>query len=133
MCRNLVNNTRICSKCRGRLYALNNPLGRVVSKLRSRSKRKGIEFDLTVEYLKSLPLIEHYMTQRAENPNQFHIDRIDPLKGYVKGNIRVVEASENLRKAYTDKKVHEWERQRLNGQEEMPWEDQMDEEIECPF
>lgn len=69
-----------------------------------RSSRCGISFDLTVEdiiipnvcpYL-GVPLIAHkYEGRHADSPS---LDRVDPMKGYVKGNVEVISELANRMK-----------------------------------
>ena len=56
-----------------------------------RAMRDKIGWDLTIEYLKSLPLICHYsgynLTLLANKENTVSLDRIDSQIGYTKDNV----------------------------------------------
>ena len=64
---------------------------------RHRAKKKGLEFDLTVDYLMSIfpadgrcPVFGvEFLLERAGmiDPNSLSLDRIDNSKGYVQGNV----------------------------------------------
>lgn len=74
----------------------------LIKSARRRAKKKNIEFDIDIEWLTSqfenqnnrcaLTNIEFYIpTERnIKNPFSPSLDRIDPTKGYVKNNVRVV-------------------------------------------
>lgn len=79
--------------------------------IKKRAKEKGIPFDLTVEDFKTLfdnapthcPILgikfEHRKIGSKDGSKQNHsapsIDRLDPKKGYVKGNVMVMSAMAN--------------------------------------
>ncbi len=60
---------------------------------KSESKRKGIPFNLTADYLKSIwtpccPVFgESFVKHDKKHPFCPALDRIDPSKGYVEGNV----------------------------------------------
>ena len=62
---------------------------------RSECKRKNIPYDLTPEYLAQIwtemcPVFNIPLSLNHKGRGSFysaHLDRIDPLKGYVKGNV----------------------------------------------
>jgi hypothetical protein len=83
------------------------------SEIRCRSKRLGIEFNVTIEYLWDLFLIQdkkcaltglplRFETQRRrKNPGMEQtasLDRIDSDKGYIEGNIQWVHKDVNIMK-----------------------------------
>ena len=77
----------------------NNPFKKLLSNVRYRSKQKGLEFDLDLEYLKSLdrdtcPYLDVPISfnlpkvRRGQaHPQAKSLDRINSAKGYVKGNV----------------------------------------------
>jgi len=72
---------------------------------KSRAKKNGIPFDLTPEYLESIwtdicPVfgIELVVGSGAKSDASYSLDRIDPDKGYVQGNVVVVSFKANRMK-----------------------------------
>lgn len=73
---------------------------------KTRAKSKGWEFDLTLDDIvipEVCPILETKLTRgdhkRWEAPeNTISLDRIDPTKGYVKGNVRVISTLANTMK-----------------------------------
>ena len=70
-----------------------------LSIVKSRSKKKNLEFNLTIEYLKSIypknnmcPLLNIPLDWKSshKHPNTPSLDRIDSSKGYIKGNVQWV-------------------------------------------
>jgi hypothetical protein len=68
---------------------------------KAESKRKGIPYDLTPEYLESIwtdkcPVFEvlfvRFDKSHSHSPT---LDRVDPSKGYVKGNVKYICARAN--------------------------------------
>lgn len=93
---------------------------RTLWKAKERAKRKELPFNLTTAYVLSImadecpvfgePFILHGTKTGADmTPN---IDRIDPAKGYVEGNIAVISAKANkIKSSYQSKdlyKVAQW-------------------------
>lgn len=84
----------------------NNPFNMVFIVKRSWCKARGVPFDLDAEYLKSiwtgvcpalgitlsLPLQKNAVGGR---PNSANLDRLDPTKGYVKGNVSWISGRAN--------------------------------------
>ncbi len=54
------------------------------------AKVRNLEFDLTLEEIKSMPLVCYYtkqvLTMESRKPNTISLERIDNTKGYIKGN-----------------------------------------------
>lgn len=72
-----------------------NPSAVWLIRIRKRAKELGLEFSLSAEDLKipaTCPLLGIPLLRGGEQnaPNTPSLDRIDPQKGYVKGNVRVV-------------------------------------------
>ena len=104
-CNSDVNSTpKVCKETIGetptkREWDKNNPFKKLLSNVRYRSKQKGLEFDLDLEYLKSLDRdtcpylncpIEFNLpiVKRGQaHPRAKSLDRINSAKGYVKGNV----------------------------------------------
>jgi hypothetical protein len=80
---------------------------RNLGQIKNRAKRKNIEFDLDFEYVESLavnicPVFDFDLSWgQAEGKILFNspsLDRIDPSKGYVKGNIQFISHLANTMK-----------------------------------
>lgn len=63
------------------------------------------EFRLTYAEFCALAEASGYDRNAGREVGCLHIDRIDPRLGYVPGNVRALEASENSRKGYVDRLV----------------------------
>lgn len=76
-----------------------NPARRMLAAAKDRAKAKGLPFDLTLNDVIipvlcpvfGVPLVQH----TAYAPS---LDRIEPEKGYVKGNVQVISRKANLMK-----------------------------------
>lgn len=86
-------------------YAQKNREKYIHTQLRNRAKRRGIEFDLDVEdiVLPDLcPVLGVAMSlgtgSGKRSWHSYSVDRIDPSKGYVKGNIQIVCMRANVMK-----------------------------------
>lgn len=68
----------------------------MLERARQRARKKGFDFDLTVEDITPLPAHCPVFGQPFEpnnghqNPNAYSLDRIDNSKGYVRGNVAVI-------------------------------------------
>src|SRR4051812_41029308 len=55
------------------------------------AKARGYEWGLTIEFLRSLPLVCHYtgqeLTLEIKQPNTVSLDRIDNTRGYLPDNV----------------------------------------------
>ena len=66
--------------------------------IRAKDKKKGYNFDIDLEYILKILEKQHYrcaitgikMTHKHNDIRAVSIDRIDSLKGHVKGNIQLV-------------------------------------------
>lgn len=73
-----------------------------VQSIRKRSERKGLEFDLTVDDLADIPThcpvlgIPIQIGSDTAHDNSPSVDRIDPAKGYVRGNIAIISNRANM-------------------------------------
>lgn len=77
-------------------YLRNNPIDRLFFSSQSRSKKSGVDFNISKEdivvpthcpYL-GVPLTN--ISGQGRQPSNLSLDRIDNTKGYVKGNIQVI-------------------------------------------
>lgn len=74
-----------------------DPVARMLYTAKARAKRLGIRFNLTRDDLEPLPKRCPVLGVRLQvascgtaRPNSYSIDRINPKKGYVPGNVAVI-------------------------------------------
>tara|TARA_B110000977_G_scaffold174294_1_gene228037 strand:- start:45 stop:509 length:465 start_codon:yes stop_codon:yes gene_type:complete len=83
---------------------------RCVPHYKRQAKLKGCEFNLTKEYLESIfplnnlcPILKIKMSKSMQRHNLFYssasLDRIDNLKGYIKGNVHFISRKANTMKS----------------------------------
>lgn len=96
-----VKGRKECHGCIGRRWRNNNPIKAAYRDLRSNAKRRGKEFIITFEYFKNLCKDTGYIEGKGRFKSCLTIDRVNPLMGYVEGNIRVILNSDNSRKGAT--------------------------------
>lgn len=90
----------VCPTCQSRLYRANNPAKEIFRQIKDRAQRRNQIFELTfAEFMAEIEGTE-YLTRRGTGIDELHLDRIEVWRGYVKGNIRVITAEENLRKQH---------------------------------
>lgn len=77
----------------------------ILSQAKKRSKEKNLEFNLTMGHLISIknntcPILGHEILYKSgiDNKRSASLDRIDPNKGYIKGNVKIVSSEGNLLK-----------------------------------
>ena len=92
-----------------RAWNLANPTRYILNNCRSRAKREGIEFNLSIDdiiipevcpYLK-IPLT--LILGEGKQESNISIDRIDPTKGYIKGNVQIISKKANTMKSNASK------------------------------
>lgn len=95
-----------CKSCRKEVAASKykeNPFKTMIRSKRSECKKKGLEFNLTEEYLKKLwtgvcPVFNVPITIGNSGMGSHmsgHLDRLDPDKGYIKGNVMFITGRAN--------------------------------------
>lgn len=67
-----------------------NPMKYAFNTLRNNAKRRGKEFTITFEYFKEFCFITKHMENKGIHRSGYGVDRIDPTKGYIPGNIRSI-------------------------------------------
>jgi hypothetical protein len=87
---------------------LNNPNRFLLSRAKSRAKKKGLEFNIDKSDIDvpiicpilGIPIIKEYKkgTKGGPSPNSPSLDRVDNSLGYVKGNVRVISHKANTMK-----------------------------------
>lgn len=81
-----------------------NPISYLLTKARERCKVSGVEFSILKEDIiipEFCPLLGTKLVTvlgSGYNPNNLSLDRIDPSKGYVKGNVQVLSRKANIMK-----------------------------------
>jgi hypothetical protein len=77
---------------------LTDPEGIILSNAKSRAKKKGLDFNITREDLVcpefcpllGIPLMPTKGTGLHATDNSPSVDRLDPAKGYIKGNVWII-------------------------------------------
>lgn len=92
----------LCATCRKRKARILHPLKHAFYDLRTNAKRRGISFDLTFDQFKKFAIKTEYVYGRGKSKDSFHIDRINPNKGYTTDNIQVLSNELNQLKKYLD-------------------------------
>lgn len=82
----------LCSRCAMREWREENPYHALLAHLRWRAKKKGLDFDLHIEWF------TEFLNGSKYNRTEHHIDRISVAKGYVMGNLQVLPITENIAK-----------------------------------
>jgi len=88
-----------------------------LASVRKRCKEKGIDYDLDLEFIRSIipnrcPILGIELTYDDHIDKSPSIDRLDPNKGYVKGNVSIISNRANRLKnngtAEEHKLIYEW-------------------------
>jgi hypothetical protein len=89
-----------------RKYQQTYPLRTMLCTIKNRCKKNNVEFDLTEEFIYSIspeycPILDLKLTTekgKGLQPNALSIDRMDPIKGYTKDNVRILSHKANRMK-----------------------------------
>lgn len=100
--RGVLKRESICQHCKSRQWRANNPILNAFKCIKSRAKRTGIAFSLTVQQFTTFCVVTGFVEKRGRSSGSLHIDRIDPAKGYEVGNIQVLTATQNIHKRDAD-------------------------------
>lgn len=97
-------------KIAARRWYENSPWRFMYDRARRRARSRSIEFDITTEYIKAIwpsdnrcPVLKQlfrFGDLGRMCPNSPSLDRIDPTRGYVKGNVAVISMAANQMKSY---------------------------------
>lgn len=87
---------KTCCKCRARRWVANNPAKAAYKALRGSANRRKIPFRLSFAQFLVLCEKTGYLLSKGCEADKLHVDRIDHLKGYEDGNIRVITCRENV-------------------------------------
>lgn len=82
----------------------NSPASNMLTKAKYRAKANGLEFSITEEDIiipdvcpvLGMPL--SYNAGKGKTDSSYSLDRIDPTKGYIKGNVQVMSSLANVMK-----------------------------------
>lgn len=104
---------RLCINAWMKDYYRRDPVWSMLRRARARSQKEGFEFNLTVADLTPLPSVcpifkvPLRLSEVAQDPNAYSIDRIDNARGYVRGNIAVMSYRANRLKNDGSAEDHE--------------------------
>lgn len=113
-CRNLSvtgkRNGALCHKHRHYLWRRNHPELNTYHNVKKHAKSRGIPFQLSFpEFMEVCTLGSYDFVNRPGDYGKYpSIDRINPTKGYVVGNIRVITVSENSIKGNRERHQGGW-------------------------
>lgn len=105
---------RISNSEKSRRYRAKNPIRYAYHNLKSNSKRRGKEFDLTFEQFKEFCYKTNYIQGKGITKDSYSIDRKDNDKGYTIDNIRILTVSENSKKG-NKQLVFDWDYEERRG------------------
>ena len=94
-CPNNRRDGNFCNKCIKRKQSAKNPIRTSYYNLRTNAKRRGKEFNLTLEEFTKFAIETEYINKRGKTAKSYSIDRMDNSKGYSIDNIMVLTLSEN--------------------------------------
>lgn len=102
-----VGTNRFCSKHNHRYQKHKNPMNHTFHILRSHATERGIKFSLSMEEFKDFCQETGYMDTKGKSRLSSSIDRKDPLIGYTRNNIQILELGANTSKMHEDNKNNE--------------------------
>lgn len=86
-----LNNKDKVAKWTKKRYSYDMTLDKKIKEWKTKAKKRNIEWNLTTEYIKSIPMVCFYtgeeLTVDRNKDNTISLDRIDSNKGYVEGNV----------------------------------------------
>lgn len=101
----------LCNKCNSERVKCTDPISKIYMRAKARAKAKGYAFDIEISDItipKQCPIMGIDLIYHTGSPggkkNSPSIDKIDPLKGYVKGNIRIISHLANMMKSNASEK-----------------------------
>lgn len=98
-----VGKSRFCSKHRHRYRKYSDIVSYTFYLLKGNAKRRGKEFSITLDYFREWCKETGYIQKKGRNKMSMTIDRIDPNKGYVKGNLQMITNRDNVVKMHNQK------------------------------
>lgn len=121
--------SKTCCKCRHEIEKERDPERYFYGVLKRNAKRRGHEFNLTLDEFRKFCLRTEYINKKGIKRNSLTIDRIDETKGYRADNIQVLKNHENV------KKYVKWISRDQHGKSEFKTFKKVDEtkQGDCPF
>ena len=86
-------------RVRSQQQYINNPTERLWSAAKLRAKQQGLDFNIEVSDIiipDVCPILKQPLIRKTRHPPS--LDRIDPSKGYIKGNVWVISRKANVMK-----------------------------------
>ena len=92
---------RICKACNTERVKCKSPESKMLARAKSRAKSRGIEFSISLDDInipERCPIMDFELEVHKGRlqKNSPSLDRIDPDKGYVKGNVWVISSLANI-------------------------------------
>lgn len=79
------------------------------------AKRRGHSWELTFEEFQEFAVEVDLIKKAGRLRQSYHIDRIDPTKGYTRDNIQALTNVANVQKMHKDKKIYQHDVPRGTG------------------
>ena len=77
-----------------------NPFKYAYNTLKNNSKRRGVPFNLSLDQFKEFAIRVDYLYWKGIYKTAYHIDRIDPIKGYILSNLQLMTNEANVKKRH---------------------------------
>ena len=127
-CRNAAAHHKagLCHRHHQTRFRMRHARSGLYASLRDHAKQRGLEFRLGYDYFRGMVDALAYHDRGAETRGEVPtFDRIDPTKGYVEGNLRIITLSDNAAKSNRERYLPEHvqcmlERRRERAREN-PW------------
>lgn len=101
----------LCPKCNSERVKSGNPSYKMYQRAKGRAKVNSLEFDIELKDIvipKLCPILGFELECKSGGSggqkSSPALDRIDPNKGYIKGNIRVISHLANMMKSHASEK-----------------------------
>lgn len=123
-----------CARHWQQRWRANNPKNAAYRALKDHAKARGIEFRLTPDFFFGMwECAAHFDMDAESRGEMISIDRKNPVKGYVPGNVRVVTISENAAKGAREKFLPEMVQELLRRKREKVRTEFEEDPDVCPF
>lgn len=97
----------LCNKCNSERVKCTNPELKMLQRAKSRAKMKGLDFTIDVNDIiipKLCPILGIELESKkgisGGQKRSPALDRVDPTKSYIKGNVRVISHLANMMKSH---------------------------------
>jgi len=91
-----------CTTCNSRKQRMLHPVRHAWKNLKMNAERRGVEFELTLDQFRQLVGGTDWYKRRGRENTSLTVDRIDPNKGYVWGNVRLLTHETNSRRPHCE-------------------------------